>query len=248
MMKLYFLSFLFLFMIFSCDEKEDPQLINLLKKGKQELDKESYGSAKTFFFKALALKGEGESKALVNRDLAYVYNQQGNQDSAFYYFDRGADLSKEGSFIFYSCSIGASICKKEFKNALNLLNESYLIYPNQIEISNLLCAVYSGEYDDVFFDPENAEKFAKKAFELRPNRKSKEQLGRVYFQNEKYLNAAKLFSELVYSCPSNLFYQFYFGQALFFNGEESRGIPYMKKAASKNDSCLFMFNEIFSSK
>jgi predicted Zn-dependent protease len=86
-----------------------------------------------------------------------------------------------------------------------------------------------------------------KAYHLSKNIVAKEQLGSVYFQNEKYLKAIRIYQNLLSEFPDNQLYSFYYGESLFFLGDEKNGMKRMRNAADRDDSCKVMFQEIFES-
>ena len=118
---------------------------------------------------------------------------------------------------------------------------------NKSEVYIALCSIYSGAYGDAFFDPIKSEYYALKAYHLSKNIVAKEQLGSVYFQNEKYLKAIRIYQNLLSEFPDNQLYSFYYGESLFFLGDEKNGMKRMRNAADRDDSCKVMFQEIFES-
>jgi tetratricopeptide (TPR) repeat protein len=116
-----------------------------------------------------------------------------------------------------------------------------------MEVYHSLCLIYSGEYGDSYFDPSLSEFYAKKSYRLKPSKTTKEQLGSIYFQNEKYKEAVNIFKELYSKEPTNKKFQFFLGQCLYFAGNEKLGEFHMKSAAERDEACKLMFQEIFES-
>jgi tetratricopeptide (TPR) repeat protein len=245
-MKLPIIFFLTLFII-SCSSKKTVSDA-VIKKGVVLVDQENYQQAVDYFRSLLTSDIDDESKAVIYRNISIAYQSLGKLDLAKIYAKKSYLNAPDDSFEYYLNKADYELLSFHVSEALTNLNKAKELDSKRFEIYNRYCSIYSGEYGEVFFDPELAEKNALIACKIKPGRILKEQLGAIYFQNEKYTNSARIFNELVKRYPETKKYSFYYGQALYFNGDEYRGIQMMKDAAERDDSCMVMFEEIFENK
>lgn len=245
-MKGLFVIFI-LSLFVSCSHKQQVAQ-NKIKKGVTLIDQEEYQFAIDYFHTLVDENIDEISKAIIYRNISIAFQSVGQLDSARYYAKKSYVESPNNSFEFYLNKADYNLLINHVSEALQNLDKAKLIDPNRQEVYNRYCSVYSGEYGEVFFEPELAEKNAIIACKIKPNRIVKEQLGAIYFQNEKYHHSVRIFKELVKKYPQNKKYTFYMGQAMYFDGNENKGIDLMKHAAERDDSCRVMFSEIFENK
>lgn len=238
--------YLFLTLImFSCRQQSDPQAILSLQEGVALLDEKNFDDALLVFKKTLSFNLDDELESKVYRNLSIVYQNQGSIDSALFYSKKGYEMAPDDSYLYYINKAEYALLENDIKIGVENLKMAEKQNPSEMEVFSLFCSIYSGDYGDAYFDPVLAERYAKKAYHLNPCKITKEQLGAVYFQNERYARAVRIFKELSGAVPTDQRYKFYLGQSLFFCGKESQGVWYMKQAAERDDSCKVMFKEIF---
>jgi tetratricopeptide (TPR) repeat protein len=219
-----------------------------IKKGVAYIDQEEYQKAIDYFHSLLVKDIDDLSSSVICRNLSISFQCLGDIDSAIYYAKKSYAEAPEDSFEYYLNKADYNLLINHVSQALQSLEQAKEIDSKRQEVYNRYCSVYSGEYGEVFFEPELAEKNAILACKIKPGRIVKEQLGSIYFQNEKYNQSARVFKELVKKYPENKKYTFYMGQAIYFDGNESRGMDLMRNAADRDDSCKVMFEEIFDNK
>ncbi len=232
-------------LLVSCEEKNDPKSHNLLQKGVSHLEKNESIEALRYFKYALSLKISSHMEAVLYRNMSIAYQNNGKLDSAIICSQKGYEIAPSDSYLFYINRAEYNILTNDIHTAILDLKNAKLISPDQMEIYQTLCLIYSGEYGDAYFDPELSEFCAKKSFQLKPSNTTKEQLGSIYFQNEKYVKAVAIFTELYSKEPTNKKYEFYLGQSLYFAGDERGGENHMKKASERDEECKAMYHEIF---
>lgn len=245
-MKLIVL-FLSSFILIACSPKEQVSEKSI-KKGVSFIDQEEYNSAINYFHSLLLKDIDDLSKSVIYRNISISFQCLGDIDSAKFYAKKSYVEAPDDSFEYHLNKADYYLLINHVTESLQSLEEAKSIDPKRQEIYNRYCSVYSGEYGEVFFDPELAEKNAVLACKIKPGRIVKEQLGSIYFQNEKYHQSARVFKELVRKYPQNKKYTFYMGQAIYFDGDENNGLYLMKQAAERDDSCKVMFEEIFENK
>lgn len=231
----------------SCDEKDDPRSVELVQKGVALMEEQQDSEAMKSFMNALAYENTDELNALIYRNVSILFQEKGMLDSARIYSQKGYEIALDDSYLYYMNKAEYHLLVGEIRKALENLMLAKQKEPEKTEIYTALCSIYSGAYGDAFFNPIKSEFYAVKAFHLSKNTVSKEQLGSVYFQNEKYAKAKRIYQDLSREFPDNQLYSFYYGQSLFFSGDENQGLSRMKKAAERDDSCSVMFQEIFES-
>lgn len=247
-MKLFnaFSYLFFILFLFQCTHTSDVNELQKLKKGERILEMKAYDKALRYFVSIDLSNFSDDSKAYVFRNISKTYSKMGQIDSARMYSEKAAKSAGKNSFIYFLTKAEFELFNHQASNAIETLMNTEIKYPNSEEVANLFSLIYSGEYGEGYFDLPKAEKYAVRAFRLKNNNSNKEQLGAVYFEAEKYKLATKIFKEMYFQESNNYFYQFYYGQSLFFEGDENRGFKLMKSAADQNDSCKIMFDEIFS--
>ena len=238
--------YLFLLLIlFSCRQQSDPQAILSLQEGVALLDEKNFEDALLTFKKTLSYNLDEELESKVYRNLSIVFQNQGSIDSALVYSKKGYEMAPDNSYLYYINKAEYALLENDIKTGVENLKMAEKLNPFEMEVFSLFCSIYSGDYGDAYFNPVLAERYAKKAYHINPCKITKEQLGAVYFQNERYMRAVRIFKELSGAVPTDQRYKFYLGQSLFFSGKESQGVWYMKQAAERDDSCKVMFKEIF---
>lgn len=236
---------LFYLILQSCTEKNDPRAEFLFKEGTKYLTENSPELALVEFRKALNLEINETLTATIYRNTSIAFQNLDNIDSASFYAQKGYEVAPDDSYIFFVNRAEYNLLNNNVYRAIQDLKTAKLLDPNQMEVYHTLCLIYSGEYGDAYFEPQLSEICAKKSFKLNPSNTTKEQLGSIYFQNEKYVDAVKIFTELYSKDPSNKRYEFFLGQSLYFAGDERGGENHMKKAAERDESCKEMYHEIF---
>lgn len=240
----YIVAILLVLVLISCEEKKSISEY-VIKKGVHLIDNEEYHKAIAYFNSLSTDDIDDFSKAVLFRNISISYQNLGMLDSAKFFAKKSYLNAPDESFEYYLNKADYNLLVNHVTEAIQNLNKAKEIDAKRQELYNRYCSVYSGEYGEVFFDPELAEKNAILACKIKPNRIVKEQLGAIYFQNEKYSQSAKIFKELIRLYPENKKYTFYLGQAMYFNGNENTGVELMRDAADRDDSCKVMFNEIF---
>ena len=232
-------------LLVSCEEKNDPNADKLLHSGVSRLEKNENHEALRYFKSAISLKINSQMEAILYRNMSIAYQNIDEIDSAIYCSQKGYENAPSDSYIFYKNRAEYNILTNDIHTAIQDLKSAKAISPQQMEVYHTLCLIYSGEYGDAYFDPELSEYCAKKSFQINPSNTTKEQLGSIYFQNEKYVKAVAIFAELFSKEPTNKKYEFYLGQSLYFAGDERGGENHMKKAAERDEECKAMYHEIF---
>ena len=245
-MRVLFVLFA-LFLFVACSHKQQVAQ-NKIKKGVSLIDQEEYQFAIDYFHTLVNVNTDEISKAVIYRNMSISFQSLGQLDSARFYAKKSYTESPDNSFEYYLNKADYNLLINHVSEAIQNLDKAKLLDPKRQEVYNRYCSVYSGEYGDVFFEPELAEKNAIIACKIKSNRIVKEQLGAIYFQNEKYHHSARIFNELVKKYPQNKKYTFYMGQAIYFDGNENKGMDLMRQAAERDDSCKVMFQEIFENK
>lgn len=240
-----FSSLFLIFIILSCQEKNDPKAELFFREGTLKLKSNEHEDAIHQFRKALSLDVNDLLKATVYRNMSIAFQNMEDIDSAIYYSQKGYEIAPSDSYIFYMNRAEFNLLSNDVHTAIQDLNSAKAIDPNQMEVYHTLCLIYSGEYGDAYFEPQLSEVCAKKSVKLSPSNTTKEQLGSIYFQNEKYVEAVKIFAELYSKDPTNKRFEFFLGQSLYFAGDERGGENHMKKAAERDEECKAMYHEIF---
>jgi tetratricopeptide (TPR) repeat protein len=236
------------FLLISCSNQEDPTVILDFKKGVKLIEQEEYDKAIAFLNNLSRQKIEDKTKAALYRNLSISYQMLGKIDSAKYYMNKAVSLAESDSFEYFFYKGEQAVLSNDFNSALKNFKKAEQLNESHAELFNSMCSLYSGDYSDVFFDPNLAEKYALKAYKLNPTKFSQEQLASVYFQNENYIKSESLFRKLQVKFPENQKYKFNLGQAMYFSGKENKGLELMKEAADRDDSCKVLFFEIFENK
>ena len=245
-MRITFVSFLLLALVFTaCKEESDPKAEFYFKAGTKILESNEYESALLKFRSALVFKTNESLQATIFRNMSIAFQNLEQLDSASYYSQKGYEIAPADSYIFYINRAEFSLLNNNVFSAIKDLKSAKSLDPSQMEVYHTLCLIYSGEYGDAYFNPELSEFYAKKSYKLKPSKTSKEQLGSIYFQNEKYPEAVRIFKELYAKEPTNKKFEFYLGQCLYFAGEEKSGEKHMLSAAERDEKCKVMYNEIF---
>lgn len=217
-----------------------------MKKGERVLEMKDYKKALKYFSSIQDEKFSDDSKARLFRNISKTYLKLEQIDSAKLYSEKSFNVADRNSFIYFLSKAEFELMNHQTSNAIQILQEAEQQFNNTEEIAHLFSQVYTGEYGEGYFDLLKAEDYSVRAFQLKKSNTNKEQLAAVYFEAEKYRLASKMYKEMYFQEPNNNFYQFYYGQALFFDGKENKGFQLMKGVADKNDSCKVMFDEIFS--
>ncbi len=242
------ITFIILFLVFliqSCQEKNDLKAELLFKEGTIKLKSNANEEALIQFRKALGLEVSDLLKATIYRNMSIAFQNVENIDSATYYSRKGYEVAPSDSYIFYMNRAEYNLLSNDVHTAIQDLKSAKALDPLQMEVYQTLCLIYSGEYGDAYFEPQLSEVCAKKSVKLSPSNTTKEQLGSIYFQNEKYVEAVKIFAELYSKEPTNKRFEFFLGQSLYFAGDERGGENHMKKAAERDEECKAMYHEIF---
>ncbi len=245
-MRIFSICKIFLCLIFvSCREISDPKAELLFKAGTKYLTKNEYKPALLEFRRALNLEISESLQATIFRNMSIAFQNLNISDSASFYSQKGYEIAPSDSYIFYINRAEYNLLNNDIHKAIQDLKNAKRLDPNQMEVYHTLCLIYSGEYGDAYFEPQLSEFCAKKSVKLKPSNETKEQLGSIYFQNEKYVDAVKIFTELYSKEPTNKRYEFFLGQSLYFAGDERGGENHMKKAAERDTECKAMYHEIF---
>jgi tetratricopeptide (TPR) repeat protein len=245
-MRITFVSLLLLTLVFTaCKEENDPKAELYFKEGTKLLELNETESALLKFRSALDYKSNESLQATIYRNISIAFQNLEQLDSASYYSQKGYEVAPSDSYIFYINRAEYNLLNNNVFHSIKDLKVAKSLDPKQMEVYHTLCLIYSGEYGDAYFDPTLSEYYAKKSFKLKPSNTSKEQLGSIYFQNEKYKEAVKIFKELYAKDPTNKKFEFYLGQCLYFAGEEKEGEAHMQSAAERDESCKLMYHEIF---
>ena len=245
-MRLVSISIFILCLIFqSCQEKSNPRAELLFKAGTKYLTDNASEFAIIEFRKALNLEINENLKATIYRNMSIAFQDIDNIDSASFYSQKGYEVAPNDSYIYYMNRAEYNLLNNNVHKAIQDLKSAKALDPNQMEVYHTLCLIYSGEYGDAYFEPQLSEFCAKKSFKLNPSNTTKEQLGSIYFQNEKYVEAVKIFTELYSKEPTNKRFEFFLGQSLYFAGDERGGENHMKNAAERDETCKAMYHEIF---
>lgn len=245
-MQITFVSLLFLALVFTaCKEENDPKAEMYFKEGTKLLELNDTEDALFKFRKSLGFKSSKALQATIYRNMSIAFQNLDKLDSASFYSQKGYEVAPSDSYVFYINRAEYNLLTNQVYNSIKDLKLAKSLDPKQMEVYHTLCLIYSGEYGDAYFDPALSEYYAKKSFKIRPSKTTKEQLGSVYFQNEKYKEAVKIFKDLFIKDPTNKKIEFYLGQCLYFAGEEKEGEAHMKSAADRDDACKSMYHEIF---
>jgi len=245
-MRLIIISLFLITQILSaCTVENDPKAEFYFNKGNKKLEINELDDALHSFRMALKFKSNELLHAKIYRNLSITYQNLDQLDSASYYSQKGYEVAPSDSYMFHINRAEYYLLNNNVFNSIKELKIAKTLDPKQMEVYHTLCLIYSGEYGDAYFDPKLSEYYAKKSYWMKPSSLSKEQLGSVYFQNEKYKEAVKLFKELYFKDPTNKKIEFYLGQSLYFAGEEKNGQAYMLSAAERDEACKLMYQEIF---
>jgi tetratricopeptide (TPR) repeat protein len=231
----------------ACEKKNDPRSEALVRKGVILMEVKQNSEAMITFNRALKYENTDELSALIYRNISILYQTKGKFDSALVYSQKGYEAALDDSYLYYMNKAEFHLLNREVKKALDNLQRANKVDMDKSEVYTALCSIYSGAYGDAFFDPVKSEYYALKAYHLSKNIVVKEQLASVYFQNEKYAKAKRVYKDLIFEFPDNQLYNFYYGESMFFLGNENEGLIRMRKAADRDDSCKLMFQEIFES-
>ena len=245
-MRIVSISIILICLFFvSCEVKSDPKAELLFKIGTKYLTDNASKSALFEFRKALNLEISESLQATIFRNMSIAFQNLEISDSASFYSQKGYEVAPRNSYIFYINRADYNLLNNNIHSAIQDLKSAKALDPNQMEVYHTLCLIYSGEYGDAYFEPQLSEFCAKRSVKLKPSNETKEQLGSIFFQNEKYVDAVKIFTELYSKEPSNKRYEFFLGQSLYFAGDEHGGENHMKKAAERDAECKAMYHEIF---
>ena len=245
-MRITFVSLLLLTLVSTaCKEENDPKAELFFKQGTQSLELNEFENALLKFRSSLEYKADESLQASIYRNMSIAYQNLNQIDSASMYSQKGYEVAPSDSYIFYINRAEYNLFNNNVNKSIKDLKLAKSLNPYQMEVYHTLCLIYSGEYGDAYFDPILAEFYAKKSFKMKPSNTTKEQLGSVYFQNEKYKEAVRIFNDLYKKNPSNKKIEFYLGQCLYFAGDEKIGENHMQSAAERDEACKLMYDEIF---
>ncbi len=244
-MKFFQLLFLLLFLV-SCSNPDEKKVIELMQKGNDFLEDRNYSSALVSFKDALKYKMSGEAKAKIYRNIAVVYLYEGNLDTAKHYSQLGVEAAESESYYHLINKGELFLLSNKTKEAIEILEKTKKLKPNEMEVYNNLSLIYAGNYGERFQNINLALENAQKAYKINPIDVNKEQLASVYFQKENFDKALKLFHELMDKHPEVKIYQFYYGQSLYFSGKEDEGIEMMEEAASRDSECKKLLDELIN--
>jgi tetratricopeptide (TPR) repeat protein len=230
--------------ISSCSNSDDVKVLEFMEKGNQFLEDKNYSSALISFKDALKYEMSDESKAKNYRNIAVVFLYMENLDSAKYYSQLGADAVNSDSYYHLINKGEVYLLSNQTKHAIHILEQAKKLKPNEMEVYNNLSLIYAGNYGEEFVSLDLALSNAEKAYELNKNDVNKEQLASVYFQKENFSKALNLFKELYEKHPEVKMYQFYYGQSLYFSGNEELGIKMMEEAAERDENCRKLLEDL----
>jgi tetratricopeptide (TPR) repeat protein len=228
----------------SCSNSDDAKVLEFMEKGNQFLEDKNYSSALISFKDALKYEMSDETKAKNYRNIAVVFLYIENLDSAKYYSQLGADAVDSDSYYHLINKGEVYLLSNQTKHAIHILEQAKKLKPNEMEVYNNLSLIYAGNYGEKFVSLDLALTNAEKAYKLNKNDVNKEQLASVYFQKENFSKALILFKELFEKHPEVKMYQFYYGQSLYFSGNEDLGIEMMEEAAERDGNCRKLLNDL----
>lgn len=232
--------------ILSCRTSNNDQAIAHMMKGSAYLNNKNYESALIEFKYALKFELDAETKAINCRNIAVSFLYLEKEDSASYYSKLGMESAEKNTFYYFLNQAEHLLLSKNTEEAIQTFKKAAAVRPNEMEIYNNLSLIYAGNYGEKYINLDKALKNAVKACELKNNEINQEQLASIYFQREDFIKAGALFLELSEKHPESKIYQFSYGQCLYFQGKEDKGIELMKDAAERDEKCRVLFDELTS--
>jgi tetratricopeptide (TPR) repeat protein len=233
-------------LLVSCKKTNDEQAIVHIKKGTNYLNNKNYQSALIEFKDALKYDLDAETKVINYRNIAVSFLYVELEDSANYYSKLGMESAEKNTFYYYLNQAEHLLLSKKVDEAIQTFKKAAAVRPNEMEIYNNLSLIYAGNYGEKHINLDKALSNAIKAYELKNNEINQEQLASVYFQRENFIKSGALFLDLSDKHPESKIYQFYYGQCLYFQGKENKGIELMKDAADRDEKCRVLFEELTS--
>lgn len=230
-----------LLLCFSCEEDKTEAL---LKEAENYVDEKNYSSALVVYRDALSGELNDEQKVKIWRNLSLCFENTNEQDSAVFYRLKALKNAEKGSYFFQVLKGEDFVAKDKLDQAEKSFLEAEKLDEEGVEALNNLSLLYSGAYDDNHMNLKKALSYAKKAMGLKASTVNKEQLAAVYFQQENFKEAAKLYEQLFEKHPNILLYQFNQGQCLYFSDKEVEGIQLMGEAATRDSECQELLEQI----
>jgi tetratricopeptide (TPR) repeat protein len=241
----FFYSLILLCSISSCQERDKSIEIEL-KKASNFLDSKNYNSSLNSYKTILKGNLKSDKKAKVMRNISIIFGFLNQQDSAIHYINLGIEAADKNSFYYFLNKAELCLLKEDVKNALSFFDKAKNKNNKSAEVYNSLSLIYAGSYGDKYIELNKALVNAKSAFKIVPSDIHLEQLASVYFQLEDFPKAQKHFKTLYEKHPEIKWYQFYYGQSMYFNNDEEKGIELMKEAAERDDECKALLEDLTS--
>jgi tetratricopeptide (TPR) repeat protein len=165
-----------------------------------------------------------DTKLASLKNLAYVYETEGQNDQALTTFQEAFKLTKEGSLDYYLVAGEINLLQGSFSSALANLNQAYKMDPNDFQVNNTL-AIFYLDLDSsapAYSDYSKALTYAQKAYSVNNVETSRQNLGIAYFYNDNYDKSISLLSQ------SNLTQHPFVGMWLGFNYAAKNDVPNAK--------------------
>jgi tetratricopeptide (TPR) repeat protein len=230
--------------LFSCTStSREAQDLN--NQGVAFLDKEDYTQAENSFRQAWILPDvDPELKAGVARNLCLLFSAKEQADSALHYALKAYRMAPKDSYIYLVSRAEYALLRKNINEAIAFYEQAKWKKQDDMAVYNSLGMIYSGKYGARYENVSKALENNKKAYELSPRDPLAEALAFSYMNADKYSESLPLWKKLRSSQPANMEYLFHEGVALYFLGQEDKGMEQMESAADRNENCRKMYQEM----
>lgn len=171
-----------------------------------------------------------ENKINSLKNLAYVYETEGQKDQALTTFQEALKLATKNSIDYYLISAEIALLQGKPNSANLSFNQALQIDPNDFQLNNSLALFHlnldgsSADYEDY---PKSL-KYALKADELSDLIMVKKTLAVVYYFNENYNQTISILNSIDISKDS--FYKYYLGLAYAMKEDTVNAKLYLRQA------------------
>ena len=193
-------------------------------------DIEQYDTALSLFWQAIAMPGVNDPmRGSIIRNLAQVYYELEQVDSAIYYSKQAAGYYDEGSFEHLINLADVDLYSNDTRNALEKLEKAYAIDATDLSVNNALGLIYMGNYGDAFTDFKKALPYNQTAYDERQDRISEMVLAQNYVDLGDYAAAEQHYRNIYDGYDFLAESPYYLGLVMHYQGDTLAATQYFKE-------------------